>query len=299
MTSPGKPSPFHLAPPLKSSQVELLAKKHRLIDPTRKLCGRGFLRHQNPLDASYVNIPTERRLMAAAMAFVRARAKVYCWGIENVPEDGPFILANTHITQLDVLIPMGCMHNLGRYPRFMAKAEICQWPMIGKWLRALAMQPVQRRSGKALEIEKASINSLVSGQPLSIWPEGTLTRDPDKWPMSFKLGMSVIALTASKKLGHAIPLIVAVTWGAASIRNFCPIPRKNVVLAITPPIQYSDLLEGDWEKPPVERALELNYRVHEAMDEVESEIRGEPLPAAGIWDYHVSSRRPLREGEGK
>ncbi|MBR6440311.1 MAG: 1-acyl-sn-glycerol-3-phosphate acyltransferase [Aeriscardovia sp.] len=297
MTSPGKPSPFHLIPPLKNKQVALLAKRHRLIDPTRKLCGGGFLRRPCPLDSAYINVPVERRLMAAAMAFVRARAKVYCWGIENVPEDGPFILANTHITQLDVLIPMGCMHNLGRYPRFMAKAEILRWPLIGGWLSALAMQPVKRRSGKTREIESDSIRSLVAGQPLSIWPEGTLTRDPDKWPMTFKLGMAEIALTASKKLGYPVPLLVAVTWGASSIRNFAPFPRKNVVLAITPPVEYGDLLEGDWEEPPKEKALELNWRVHRVMEGLEGEIRGEKPPAAGVWDYHNSSRHALGEEE--
>ncbi|MBP5785695.1 MAG: 1-acyl-sn-glycerol-3-phosphate acyltransferase [Aeriscardovia sp.] len=295
MTSPGKPSPFHLIPPLKNKQVALLSKKHRLIDPTRKLCGGGFLRRPSPLDSAYINIPVERRLMAAAMAFVRARAKVYCWGIENVPEEGPFILANTHITQLDVLIPMGCMHNLGRYPRFMAKAEILRWPLIGRWLSALAMQPVKRRSGKTREIESDSIQSLVSGQPLAIWPEGTLTRDPDKWPMTFKLGMAEIALTASKKLGYPIPLLVAVTWGAASIRNFFPFPRKNVILAITPPVEYGDLLEGDWEEPDKETASALNRRVHKVMETLEGEIRGEKPPAAGVWDYHTSSRHPLQE----
>ena len=247
------------------------------------------------MDSAYINIPVERRLMAAAMAFVRARAKVYCWGIENVPEEGPFILANTHITQLDVLIPMGCMHNLGRYPRFMAKAEILRWPLIGRWLSALAMQPVKRRSGKTREIESDSIQSLVSGQPLAIWPEGTLTRDPDKWPMTFKLGMAEIALTASKKLGYPIPLLVTVTWGAASIRNFFPFPRKNVILAITPPVEYGDLLEGDWEEPDKETASALNRRVHKVMETLEGEIRGEKPPAAGVWDYHTSSRHPLQE----
>lgn len=272
-----------------------MSKRHRLIDPTRKLYGGGFLRRPSPLDSTYINIPVERRLMAAAMAFVRARAKVYCWGIENVPEEGPFILANTHITQLDVLIPMGCMHNLGRYPRFMAKAEILRWPLIGRWLSALAMQPVKRRSGKTREIESDSIQSLVSGQPLAIWPEGTLTRDPDKWPMTFKLGMAEIALTASKKLGYPIPLLVTVTWGAASIRNFFPFPRKNVILAITPPVEYGDLLEGDWEEPDKETASALNRRVHKVMETLEGEIRGEKPPAAGVWDYHTSSRHPLQE----
>ena len=68
-------------------------------------------------------------------------------------------------------------------------------------------------------------------------------------------------------------------------------------MAITPPVEYGDLLEGDWAEPPKERAIELNHRVHKIMERLEGEIRGEKPPAAGVWDYHTSSRRPLEEVE--
>ena len=76
----------------------------------------------------------------------------------------------------------------------MAKAEMASWPLIGKWFQLVGMQPVQRRSGKAKAIEETSVEILTSGRPLTVWPEGTVTRDPQKWPMSMKNGVGMIAL---------------------------------------------------------------------------------------------------------
>ena len=92
------------------------------------------------------------------------------------------------------------------------------------------MQPVQRHSGKAKQIEETSIDILTSGRPLTVWPEGTVTRDPKKWVMSIKEGVGYIALESSRRLGHQVPLYPAVTWGAASINHWWPWPRKNVVM---------------------------------------------------------------------
>jgi hypothetical protein len=129
---------------------------------------------------------------------------------------------------------------------------------------------------------------------LTIWPEGTLTRDPLKWPMSMKDGVGVIALEASRRLGRQVPLFCAVTWGAASINLWLPWPRKNVVMCYDAQLDYSDLL-GDmtqWgEEPPLELADELARRVRARMETLMAEIRGEQPPAEGYWDFRTMSRK--------
>ena len=80
----------------------------------------------------------------------------------------------------DVFVPMMSLFHMGRRPRYMAKAEMAKWPLIGKWFQLVGMQPVQRHSGKAKQIEETSIDILTSGRPLTVWPEGTVTRDPKK-----------------------------------------------------------------------------------------------------------------------
>ena len=77
----------------------------------------------------------------------------------------------------DVFVPMMSLFHMGRRPRYMAKAEMAKWPLIGKWFQLVGMQPVQRHSGKAKQIEETSIDILTSGRPLTVWPEGTVTRD--------------------------------------------------------------------------------------------------------------------------
>ena len=181
---------------------------------------------------------------------------------------------------------------LGGNAEYMAKAEMAKWPLIGKWFQLVGMQPVQRRSGKAKAIEETSIEILTSGRPLTVWPEGTVTRDPQKWPMSMKNGVGVIALESSRRLGYQIPLYCAVTWGAASINHWWPWPRKNVVMCYDEALDYADLLADcdSWgEEVPEDLANELTRRIRVRMTEVMAEIRGEQAPD-GYWDYRTMSR---------
>ncbi|SPU23676.1 1-acyl-sn-glycerol-3-phosphate acyltransferase [Bifidobacterium adolescentis] len=214
------------------------------------------------------------------------------WGLEHVPETGPFITAATHVTMYDVFVPMVSMFHQGRRPRYMAKAEMAKWPLIGKWFQLVGMQPVQRRAGKAKAIEETSVEILTSGRPLTVWPEGTVTRDPQKWPMSMKNGVGVIALESSRRLGYQVPLYCAVTWGAASINHWWPWPRKNVVMCYDEALDYADLLDGcdSWgDEVPTDRADELTRRIRVRMTEIMAEIRGEQAPD-GYWDYRTMSR---------
>ena len=146
--------------------------------------------------------------------------------------------------------------------------------------------------GKAKAIEETSVEILTSGRPLTVWPEGTVTRDPQKWPMSMKNGVGVIALESSRRLGCQVPLYCAVTWGAASINHWWPWPRKNVVMCYDEALDYADLLDGcdSWgDEVPTDRADELTRRIRVRMTEIMAEIRGEQAPD-GYWDYRTMSR---------
>lgn len=211
MTSPGKPSPRSAVRPLSDEQVARLDARHHLVDPSRERPTGP--REDNEAEIEEQNPRQTRWLLAGASFVVRLHSKVRAWGLERIPERGVFITAATHVTMFDVFVPMMALFHMGRRPRYMAKAELGHWPVIGRWFRLVGMQPVPRRSGQAKAIEDESIRILTSGRPLTVWPEGTVTRDPKKWPMSLKNGVGIIALQASRKLGHQVPLFCAVTWG--------------------------------------------------------------------------------------
>ena len=291
MASKGKPSPRSAVKPLSNAQVSRLAKAHTLVDPMHDL-PTGPDRTINEAEIAAQNPKGTSRLLKGVDVVFRASCRTYAWGLDNIPETGPFITAATHVTMFDVFVPMASLFHMGRRPRYMAKAEMAHWPLIGKWFQIVGMQPVQRRSGKARAIEETSVEILTSGRPLTVWPEGTVTRDPKKWPMSMKNGVGVIALEASRRLGYQVPLFCAVTWGAASINHWWPWPRKNVVMCYDAQLDYADLLvdsESWGDEPPVELADALTRRVRVRMTQVMAEIRGERAPS-GYWDYRTMRR---------
>ncbi|WP_418969473.1 lysophospholipid acyltransferase family protein [Alloscardovia omnicolens] len=296
MVSRGKPSPGKSVPPLSTAQVRKLAQKHHLSDPFEYL-PTGVPRTNNDAEIAAQQPKKAKRLLDMISWVAHTRMKAYSWGLENVPEKGVFITAATHVTQFDVFVPMCGLFHQGRRPRYMAKAEMGKWPIIGEWFKTVGMQPVPRRSGQAEAIIHESVRILTEdNRPLSIWPEGTVTRDPQKWPMSLKPGLAIIALEASRKLGQQVPIFVSVTWGAASINHVFPFPRKNVVMAYDTALDYADLLEGSdsWGEygAPQSAIDELTERVANRMEELMEEIRGEERPAWGRWDFRSMSRKP-------
>lgn len=292
MASKGKPSPRSSVRPLSDEQVARLHAKHHLVDPTRYYPTGP--RTPNVAEINAQNPKATERLLEGVSKVLRNRSKVRAWGLEHVPETGTFITAASHVTMYDVFVPMMSLFHMGRRPRYMAKAEMAHWPLIGKWFQLVGMQPVPRGTGQAKAIEEESIKIVTSGRPLTIWPEGTVTRDPKKWVMSLKPGLGYIALESSRRLGEQVPIFCAVTWGAASINQWWPWPRKNVVLCYDERLDYSDLLADvdDWgEEPPAEAVEELTMRVLRRMNEVMAEIRGEQMPKEGYWDYRMMRRR--------
>ena len=292
MASKGKPSPRSAVKPLSDEQVARLDAKHHLVDPTRYYPTGP--RTPNTVEINAQNPKATERLLEGVSKVLRNRSKVRAWGLERVPETGTFITAASHVTMYDVFVPMVSLFHMGRRPRYMAKAEMAKWPLIGKWFQLVGMQPVPRRSGQAKAIEEESIKIITSGRPLTIWPEGTVTRDPKKWVMSLKPGIGYIALESSRRLGRQVPIFCAVTWGAASINQWWPWPRKNVVMCYDEQLDYADLLadmESWGEEPPADKVSELTMRVFRRMNEVMEEIRGERMPAEGYWDYRNMRRQ--------
>ena len=292
MASKGKPSPRSAVKPLSDEQVARLDAKHHLVDPTRYYPTGP--RTPNTAEINAQNPKAAERLLEGVSKVLRNRSKVRAWGLERVPETGTFITAASHVTMYDVFVPMMSLFHMGRRPRYMAKAEMAKWPLIGRWFQLVGMQPVPRRSGQAKAIEEESIKIITSGRPLTIWPEGTVTRDPKKWVMSLKPGIGYIALESSRRLGRQVPIFCAVTWGAASINQWWPWPRRNVVMCYDEQLDYADLpadMDSWGEEPPADKVSELTMRVFRRMNEVMEEIRGERMPAEGYWDYRNMRRQ--------
>ena len=114
------------------------------------------------------------------------------------------------------------------------------------------------------------------GRGVIVYPEGTLTRDPDLWPMRGKSGAVRLALAGE------IPLIPMAHWGTQKIMaryqkglSLWP-PRKTVDVLIGDPVDLSDLYGRSGERAAL---VEANDRLMAAITALLEELRGEKAPA--------------------
>lgn len=167
-------------------------------------------------------------------------AKIEIAGGENLPREGSFVLAPNHYSEFDPLIIAVATWRLGRAPRFMAKESLFRVPVLGAALRATGMVPVARASSasaakQTIEQSEALVRH---GRGVIVYPEGSLTRDPDLWPMRGKTGAVRLALAGG------IPVIPVATWGVQQILprygklRFWP-PRRRVRMLVGPATDLS------------------------------------------------------------
>lgn len=158
-------------------------------------------------------------------------------GAEHLPVDGPYVLAPNHYSEFDPVVIAVATWRMGRAPRFMAKESLFRVPVLGALLRATGMVPVARASSaSAAKQTIAQAEDLVEhGRGVIVYPEGSLTRDPDLWPMRGKTGAVRLALEGG------IPVIPLATWGVQRVLprygklSLWP-PRKRVQVRVGPAV---------------------------------------------------------------
>jgi 1-acyl-sn-glycerol-3-phosphate acyltransferase len=166
-------------------------------------------------------------------------------GLDNIPKKGPCLLAINHIAYLDPLACAYAVDKVGRIPRFLGKAELFDDPKIGWVLKGAKQIRVERGSREAPMALDHAIKAVESGELVVIFPEGTITNNPDLSPMAAKTGAARLGLATG------IPIVPAALWGTANIwgkgtkKNWKP--GQDIAVRVGEPIQ----LEGDPEDADV------------------------------------------------
>ena len=217
-------------------------------------------------------------LAVFVVPFVSFAARLEFRGKERLPREGAFVLAPNHYSELDPLVVAVAVWRLGRAPRFMAKESLFRVPVLGWALRRTGMVSVSRSSSaSAAKQSLAQSAELVEhGRGVIVYPEGTLTRDPDLWPMRGKSGAVRLALAGD------IPLIPMAQWGTQNIMgryakgvSLWP-PRKRVQVLIGEPVDLSDLRGRAGEASVLTEATD---RLMAAITALLEEAREEKAPA--------------------
>ncbi|WP_042385074.1 lysophospholipid acyltransferase family protein [Streptacidiphilus melanogenes] len=202
-------------------------------------------------------------------------------GYENIPAEGGFLTAINHNSYLDPLVYGHFQYDSGRPARFLAKAGVFKLPVIKQILHGARMIPVYRGSTDATQAFRAAIDAVDSGECVAFYIEGTLTRDPELWPMTGKTGAARVALTTGA------PVIPVAQWGAHEImpryakggkgnRRFKPFPRKTVRVVAGPPVDLDR-----WRGQEITSTV-LREATDAIMDDITAlleQLRGEKAPA--------------------
>lgn len=208
-------------------------------------------------------------------------------GLEHIPSEGPALIVSNHISHLDPIYTAVFVHRRGRVPRFLAKASLWSTPVIGRMMAGAEQIPVYRGSTEATGSLRAAEQALDQGKLVLIYPEGTVTRDPEYWPMLARTGIARLALARD------VPVVPVVHWGTHRVydhynKRFRPLPRKDVVVCAAPPVELSEHRTREVDTALLREVTDLvMVRVRDLL----AEVRGEPAPSAFF------TRRQRRDGE--
>ena len=194
---------------------------------------------------------------------------------EKIPATGGCIVAINHISHVDPLLSAHFVYDHGRLPRYLAKSGLFTNKYLGAFLTAAGQIPVERLSRNAIGAYAAAVQAIHDGECLIIYPEGTLTRDPDLWPMKGKTGAARIALATG------CPVIPVGQWGAQEVlppytKRPHLVPRKTIVMKAGDPVPLDDLLALPQSAETIAAATD---RIMAAITALVADIRGEDAPA--------------------
>ena len=100
-------------------------------------------------------------------------------GGENLVRDRGCVVVANHLSYADPLVVAHYLNDNGIAPSFLGKVEVFNIPVIGKILRSARQIPVYRETGQAADAYRAAVAAVEQGRCIVIYPEATLTRDPD------------------------------------------------------------------------------------------------------------------------
>jgi 1-acyl-sn-glycerol-3-phosphate acyltransferase len=220
---------------------------------------------------------------------IRMMMRLDWGGQQHIPADGATILAINHLSYMDIFAVSLFADSAGRYPVFLAKSSLFDIPVLGAIITKLGQLPVFRgQTNAALVLREAELVAR-SGACVIFYPEATVTRDPDQWPMLAKTGVARLALETGA------PVIPIAHWGAQKILpygNYLPrlLPRKTVRVIAGAPVDLSEFAGQGLTSPVLRAATE---KIMRDVSVLLGELRGETPPAQPF--HPAVARRKMRQ----
>ena len=191
---------------------------------------------------------------------------------------GGLLLAANHVSSLDPVLLARFVLEFGRIPRFLAKHQLFERPLLGTVLGGAGQIPVYRHRGNAADALAAAVTALRMGDLVVIYPEGTTTRAPDLWPMQARNGVARLALTAD------VPVVPVAHWGAHLVvgPGLRLRPRQPYSVLAGPALDLS-AWRAERGRPSAAALQAVTELVMARIREQLADLRSEEAPSE-VWD---------------
>jgi len=208
----------------------------------------------------------------ARTAFALMGWRVHVSGVDNLPGEGPALIASNHVGYLDFAFLGRAALERGRLVRFMAKQEVFDHPVAGPLMRGMHHLPVDRFGGAVAAIDTA-VAALHEGEVVGLFPEGTISRS--FVPARPKTGAVRIAMRAGT------PLIPAAVWGTQRLltKGRHPNWQRNVPIVVA----YGRPVDHDADDTPADVTDELITRIRALVDAAAISYPDEPAGDDDRW----------------
>ena len=195
--------------------------------------------------------------------------------LDRIPAKGGVLVVANHNSYADTIFMARLIWQAGRIPRFLIKSSVFGKPVIGRAMSGAGQIPVIRGTSDAVQSLHAAKAALDAGHCVIIYPEGTLTTDPDGWPMRGKTGVARLALMAPDA-----PVVPIGQFGTQAVldtkrRRFRPFPAKPAVASVGEPVDLSDFRGRE---PGAELLRAMTDRIMAAVTAEVREVRGAMPP---------------------
>ncbi len=209
-------------------------------------------------------------------------------GQQHIKAGGALVVVN-HLSNFDVPAVGEFLIWSGRWPRFLGKSDIWKVPVIGWLARQCRQIPVERNSQRAKDSLVHARAALEEGELVAIFPEGTITADPDGWPMVGRLGAARLALATG------VPVIPVAVVGSDALlgrkrlqlHRLLSLRRRPVMVMAGPPVDLTAFpITSEPDRADLDGATTV---IMDALTNLVAEMRQEPAPE-GRWDMRVGAR---------
>jgi 1-acyl-sn-glycerol-3-phosphate acyltransferase len=184
------------------------------------------------------------------------------------------------------------VHRLHRLPHFLAKESLFRPFLIRHVMYGTGQIPVYRGTSDARDSLRDANAALADGKIVLIYPEGTITKQPEGWPMYSRTGVARLALN------NDVPVIPVARWGTRDIldgyhKKFRPFPRHDVTTVVGEPVDLSAYRAQPASSQTLREVTDL---LMGQVTELVAGVRGE-TPPTEVFRQAAKRAEPAEQAE--